>query len=108
MNWMGGKGVLEERRGGGGLAQGLGIGGGGLGPKKVCTKNGQAGFSQRSISFFPTKVPLVGGGGRGVPPPQGCSGRGGRYPPPFRAPSLCPATVSLTPSARFNDICNRQ
>ena len=28
----------------------------------------------------------------------------GRYPPPpSRAPSLCPATVSLTPSAGFND-----
>ena len=32
---------------------------------------------------------------------------GGRYPP-SRAPSLCPVTVSLTPSASFNGICNRQ
>ena len=30
--------------------------------------------------------------------------KGGRYPPapPSRAPSLCPATVPLTPSARLN------
>ena len=35
--------------------------------------------------------------------------KGGRYPPPpSRAPSLCPATVPLTPSAGFNGICNRQ
>ena len=45
-----------------------------------------------------------GGGGRdalgggGVPPP----------PPPSRAPSMCPATVPLTPSASLNGICNRQ
>ena len=32
-----------------------------------------------------------------------------RYPPPpSRAPSLCPATVPLTPSASLNGICNRQ
>ena len=29
-------------------------------------------------------------------------------PPPSKAPSLCPATVSLTASASFNGICNRQ
>ena len=29
-------------------------------------------------------------------------------PPPSRAPSLCPATVTLTPSAGFNGICNRR
>ena len=29
-------------------------------------------------------------------------------PPPSRAPSLCPATVSLTPSASFSGIGNRQ
>ena len=36
--------------------------------------------------------------------------KGGRNPPPpaSRAPSLCPATVPLTPSAGFNGICNRQ
>ena len=34
---------------------------------------------------------------------------GGEVPcPPFRAPSLCPATVSLTPSASLNGIRNRQ
>ena len=38
------------------------------------------------------------GGGKG----QGCIGRGGGTAPPSRAPSLCPATVSLTPSASFN------
>ena len=29
-------------------------------------------------------------------------------PPPPRAPGLCPATVSLTPSASLKGICNRQ
>ena len=29
-------------------------------------------------------------------------------PHPFRVPSLCPATVPLMLSARFNGICNRQ
>ena len=28
--------------------------------------------------------------------------------PLSRAPSLCPATVPLTPDAGFNGICNRQ
>ena len=31
----------------------------------------------------------------------------GTPPPPSRAPSLCPATVSLTASASLNGICNR-
>ena len=36
-------------------------------------------------------------------------GGGGNPPPPnSRAPSLCPATISLTASARLNGICNRQ
>ena len=35
--------------------------------------------------------------------------KGGSPPPPLsRAPSLCPATVSVTASASFNVICNRQ
>ena len=44
------------------------------------------------------------------PRPPGMHWKGGRYPPPppSRAPSLCPATVSLTPSASFDGICNRQ
>ena len=33
---------------------------------------------------------------------------GGGYPPPSRAPSLCPATVPLTASVSFHGICNRQ
>ena len=33
---------------------------------------------------------------------------GPRPRPASRAPSLCPATVSLTASASFNGICNRQ
>ena len=40
--------------------------------------------------------------------PQGCIGRGEAPPSPSRAPSLCPATVPLTPSASFNGICNRR
>ena len=40
---------------------------------------------------------------------RGSIGRGGgNPPPPSRAPSLCPAAASLTPSAGFNGICNRQ
>ena len=38
----------------------------------------------------------------------GCIGRGGGTPPPPRAASLRPATVSLTPSAGFNGIRDRQ
>ena len=52
----------------------------------------------------------VGKGVRPPPPraphPQGCSERGAPYP--SRAPSLCPATVSLTASAGLNGSCNRQ
>ena len=33
---------------------------------------------------------------------------GGEVPPPSRAPSLRPATVSLAASAGLNGICNRQ
>ena len=33
--------------------------------------------------------------------------KGAGVPPPSRAPRLCPATVSLTASARLNGICNR-
>ena len=44
--------------------------------------------------------------GGGVPPM--CNIPSGYPPrPPSRAPSLCPATVSLTPSASLNGICNR-
>ena len=32
----------------------------------------------------------------------------GFAPPPSRAPSLCPATVSLIATASFNGVCNRQ
>ena len=38
---------------------------------------------------------------------QGCIGRGTPSPTSW-APSLCPATVSLTASASFDGICNRQ
>ena len=38
-------------------------GGGGLGLKRVCTKNGPTRVSQRQISFFPAMVTLVGGEG---------------------------------------------
>ena len=47
-------------------------GGGGLGPKSLCTKNGLTRFSQRQISFFP-RWPLwserEGGSRWGAPPP---------------------------------------
>ena len=38
-------------------------GGGGLGPKSLCTKYGPIRFSQSSISFFSTMVTLVWGRG---------------------------------------------
>ena len=46
--------------------------------------------------------------GEGDPPRDALEG--GEVPPPpsSRAPSLCPATVPLTPSASLNGICNRQ
>ena len=42
------------------------------------------------------------------PPPRDALEGGEVAPTPSRAPSPCPATVSLTPSAAFNGICNRQ
>ena len=46
---------------------------------------------------------------RGQPDPRDAlEGGGVPPPPPSRAPSLCPATVPLTPSASLNGICNRQ
>ena len=45
---------------------------------------------------------------QGVTRHQGCIGREAvPPPPPSRAPSLCPATVPLTPSASFNGDSNR-
>ena len=43
---------------------------------------------------------LLGGGG--------VHGKGGSHPPPSRARSLCPGTVSLAASASFSGIYNRQ
>ena len=40
--------------------------------------------------------------------PRGALKGGGGAPPSSRAPSPRSATVSLTPSARFNGICKRQ
>ena len=34
--------------------------------------------------------------------------KGGEVPPPPLRPSLCPGTVSLTPSASFNGTCSQQ
>ena len=48
------------------LSRGEGGGGGGFGPKTWCTKNGLTRFSLLQISFFPTMVTLVWGGGEGV------------------------------------------
>ena len=50
----------------------------------------------------PSTAKRGAGGGWG----QGCVPKGGE--PPSWAPSLRPATVSLTPSACFNGTCNRQ
>ena len=57
---------------------------------------------------------LVGGWGlvrvqtRRVGPRDALGGGEVPPPPPTRAPSLCPATVALMPSASLNGICNRQ
>ena len=61
----GGLNPTENRSQGEGVPQGCirREGGGGLGPKSVGTKNGPTGFSQRQLSFSPTMVPLVWGGG---------------------------------------------
>ena len=53
----------------------------------------------------PHRPPLPSGWGRGAL--EG-GGGAGTPTPPSRAPSLHPATVSLTPSASLNGICNRQ
>ena len=64
--------------------------------------------SVRGLRFKSSRSVTDGGftGGDG----QGCIGRGEAPPPPrpSRAPSLCPATVSLTASSSFSGICNRQ
>ena len=44
----------------------------------------------------------------GADPRDALERGGGRGDPPLRPPSLCPGTVSLTASASFNGICNRQ
>ena len=54
----------------------------------------------------PRHGPRRSRGGRGGSR-QGCIGRRGGYRP-WRAPTLCPATVSLTPGASLNGMCNRQ
>ena len=49
-----------------------GEGGGGLGPKSLCSKNGPTRLFQLQISFFLTMVPLVlrgGSSGRVTPAP---------------------------------------
>ena len=61
------------------------------------TKQGPSRASQCWVRTPPPLPPVRVG--------TGMHWKGGRYP---RAPSLCPATVPLTPSARFNGICNRQ
>ena len=50
-----------------------GKGGGGLGPKILCTKNSPIRFSPLKVSFFPTMVILVWRGGGGAPTVVGCS-----------------------------------
>ena len=71
------------------------------------------GFCVGSVPFWSPKA-LWRGLGRWVLPAVRVGGRGGRDAleggevPPSRAPSLCPATVPLTPSASVNGVCNRQ
>ena len=59
----------------------------------------------------PPPPPSVSGGAGGTPGVHWIWGGGATRevpPPPSRAPSLCPATAPLTPSASFNGIRNRQ
>ena len=75
-----------------------------------CLGSPGRGFSARAcggvvVARSPVHSGQMGdGGGR-----AGMHSKGGRYPPsPSTAPSLCPATVPLTPSASLNGIRNRQ
>ena len=72
-----------------------------------------AGSASRPPSFRPCRPAAPGG----LSPAEVWGGGGGELGElmhwtgvrcPSRAPSLCPATVSLTPSASLNGICNRQ
>ena len=78
--------------------------GGVEGPDRACTWLPEGG---RPGMYYNGRTPKQeGGGGDPPPPPKGCIGRGGGG---FSgAPSLCPATVPRTASARLNGICNRQ
>ena len=51
--------------------EGGGGGEGGMGPKRLCTKNGPIRFSRWQILPFPTTVPMVWGGGDPPPAPFG-------------------------------------
>ena len=63
---------------------------------------GRAAGGRAHAALGTTAYLRFGGAGRDVL-------EGGGYPPPpSRAPSLCPATVPLTPSASINGIRNRQ
>ena len=83
-----------------------GGGGGGLGmPVAVGVEVGPPGGGRHGRGGRVAGLCLVilGGGGAGM------HWEGGEITsPPSRAPSLCPATVPLTPSAGFDGICNRQ
>ena len=68
-----------------------------------CSLCSGSGFVPEAVVADPRQAPCTFPGRR-----QGCIGKGGEPPPPSRAPSLCPATVSLAASAGFNGICNRQ
>ena len=95
-----GPGRLKWRRvwggGGGGRVWGVVLRGGGGGRRPISPN------PPPFLSALPGR-----GVRRGGCPGMHCKG-GGNPPPPSRAPSLCPATVSLAASAGFNSICNRQ
>ena len=72
--WVGAEGRSQHCAGGGQesrMYETRGVGGGGLGPKRLCTQNGPTQCSRWHISLFPTVTLVVGAGGPGggVTPP---------------------------------------
>ena len=91
-----GGGDLVGTWGGGGACQGFFPGGGGLGAKKLSTKNGPIRFSRRLIFVFSPDGPFGLWGGHAHPPRNGGTGR---WPLPRQSPPLvCGPTLIPVPA----------